>query len=232
MADRFVVPEGFRFVGRTFEEYCRLFGLDPSSLRAQSVLDCPGGPGSFAAVAGTLAERVVAVDPMYGESVTDLQTVCRDAVEQTVAQLRRKRDQFVWGLYGDPETRGRYLRAAAERFLADYALNPGRYLQAGLPDLPFESDAFDLALSANLLFLYDDRLSERFHIDALIELSRVADGAVRVFPLHSLDGTRSRFVDPVVDRLRDTGRTARFESVPYEFQPEATEALVVTEPAQ
>ncbi|AEM57900.1 S-adenosylmethionine (SAM)-dependent methyltransferase [Haloarcula hispanica N601] len=232
MADAFEVQEEFRFLGRTFAEYCRLFGLDPSSLGGHSVLDCPGGPGSFTAVASTLANSVVAVDPMYGRTVTDLQTICHDAVEQTVAQLQAQREAFVWSEYGNPATRGRYLRAAAERFLADYARHPGRYVQAGLPELPFESDAFDIVLSANLLFLYDDRLDEQFHADAMLELARVARTEVRVFPLHSLDGSRSAFVDPVRNRVEDAGLTTRFESVPYEFQPGATEALVVTDPAQ
>ncbi len=116
MADAFEVQEEFRFLGRTFAEYCRLFGLDPSSLGGHSVLDCPGGPGSFTAVASTLANSVVAVDPMYGRTVTDLQTICHDAVEQTVAQLQAQREAFVWSEYGNPATRGRYLRRPPSGF--------------------------------------------------------------------------------------------------------------------
>ena len=228
MSRRFDVEDAFLFVGRTFEEYCRMFGLDPTALAGRSVLDCPGGPGSFSAVASQVAERAVAVDPMYGRSVETLEGVCYDAVERTVSQLQAKRNLFVWDEYGDPETRGRYLRAAAERFLADYATVPGRYVRAGLPDLPFESNAVDLVLSANFLFLYDDRLDELFHVDALLELARVAREEVRVFPLHSLDRERSRLVESVVERVRQRGLSVRFESVPYEFQPGATETLVVT----
>jgi hypothetical protein len=115
----------------------------------------------------------------------------------------------------------------AERFLADYATHPERYVASALPDLPFADDAFDLTLSANLLFLYDDRLEEGFHHEAMAELSRVTDGEVRVFTLASLDRERSEFVEPVVERLRADGHGVEFREVPYEFQPGATEMLVV-----
>lgn len=228
--ETFEVDSEFLFVGRTFEEYCRMFGLEPATLAGRTVLDCPGGPSSFAAVAAEVAERAVAVDPMYGPPAERLRDVCLDAVERNVTQLREKRDMFVWDEYGDVATRGRYLRAAAERFLADYAHHPGRYLQAGLPDLPLATDAVGLALSGNLLFLYDDRLAERFHVDALLELARVAR-EVRVFTLHSLDRQRSPYVESVLTAAREAGLDARTEPVDYEFQPGATEALVLPDTA-
>jgi hypothetical protein len=225
---QFEVNEDIRFIGRTFREYCRMFGLDAGALAGQSVLDCPGGPGSFTAVAAWIADRAVAVDPIYGPPVAELAPVCTGAVERTVAQLQADPDRFVWDEYGDPETRGRYLRAAAERFLADYGHHPGRYLRGALPTLPLATDSVDVALSGNLLFLYDDRLDADFHVDALLELARVAREEVRVFPLHSLDRDESSLVEPTVDRLRERGLTVDRRPVPYEFQPNATETLVVS----
>lgn len=163
---------------------------------------------------------------MYGPSAGALAAPLADAVERTVAQLREKRDLFVWDYYGDPETRGRFQRAAAERFLADYAAHPGRYVVGALPELPLADDTADLALVGNLLFLYDDRLDGAFHEAALRELARVA-AEVRVFPLASLDGERSGLVAPVVGALRAEGFAAGTRSVPYEFQPGATEMLVL-----
>lgn len=129
---------------------------------------------------------------------------------------------------GDPETRGRYQRAAYERFLADYATHPGRYVAGALPDLPLSSNAVDLALVGNLLFLYDDRLDQAFHEAALRELARVAR-EVRVFPLASLSRERSNLVTPVAASLRADGLDTALRSVPYEFQPGATEMLIVEE---
>jgi SAM-dependent methyltransferase len=224
---RFRVEAEFLTIGRTFAEYRWMFDLAAGDLNGRAVLDCGGGAGAFTAAAAELAGRAVAADPLYGPPAATLEPELSAAVETNVAQLREKRDLFVWDVYGDVETRGRYLRAATERFLADYAANPGRYVAAAVPSLPFVAGAFDLALVANLLFLYDDRLDLAFHLAAVRELVRVA-GEVRVFPLSSLDATRSVLVDPFVDRLRADGLSARFESVPYEFQPGATEMLVVT----
>lgn len=227
-AARFVVEPSTLFLGRTFAEYARMFDLDPATLRDRSVLDCPGGPSSFVAVLASIGGTCRAVDLQYGPGAETLESRCQDAIERTMAQLREKRDLFVLDEYGDVETRGRYLRAAAERFLADYAHHPGRYLPGALPDVPFAGGEFDLVLSGNFLFLYDDRLDRDFHLAALRELCRVG-GEVRVFPLSSLDRTRSALVEPVVEDLRAEGYAAAFRSVPYEFQPGATEMLVVRE---
>jgi SAM-dependent methyltransferase len=226
VSDRFEVEEPFRFVGRTFTEYRRMFGLDPTSLAGRRVLDCPGGPGSFTAVAATLGADPVAVDPAYGPPTDVLADRCRDAVARTVRQLRTAPENFVWAEYEDPDHRGRYLRAAAERFLADYRAHPGRYPRAGLPDLPFRDDTFDLAVSGNLLFLYDDRLDRAFHRAALLELARVAR-EVRVFPLASLDGERSSLLEPLLGTLRERGLDATLRTTRYEFQPGATTVLVL-----
>jgi len=228
MADEtFEVEREFLFIGRTFEEYLALFGLDRTDLTGP-ILDCPGGPSSFTAVASALDVDVRAVDPMHEQSLGALERECRASIERNVDQLHDKQDLFVWDYYGDVATRGRYLRAAAERFLTDYAQHPDRYVAAGLPNLPFADDTFALTLSGNLLFVYDDRLDRAFHEAALRELLRVTDGEVRVFPLASLDRTRSDYVEEVVGTLRAEGVSATFEPVDYEFQPGATEVLRLT----
>lgn len=225
--EMFEVDDDFAFLGRTFAEYRRMFDLSVESLRGKAVLDCPGGPGSFTAVAAEIADSVTAVDPVYGPPSNELESLCRRSVAENVTQLGEKSDLFVWDYYPDVQTRGRYQRAAAERFLADYQHHPGRYFDSALPDLPFADDAFDLTLSANFLFLYDDRLDESFHHDAMAELLRVTSGEIRVFTLASLDRMRSDYVAPVVERLRAEGYGVEFREVPYEFQPGATEMLVV-----
>jgi len=226
----FEVADDFLTIGRTFAEYRRMFDLTAADLAAKVILDCGGGAGAFTATAAELAAEAVAVDPLYGPPPDALEPELDAAIEYNVDQLREKRDLFVWEFYGDVDTRGQYLRAAAERFLADYATHSERYVAGRLPDLPFEADSADLALVANLLFVYDDRLDREFHASALRELARVARDEVRVFPLASLDRTRSAFVEPVTEALRADGHAVSLREVPYEFQPGATEMLVV-EPA-
>lgn len=226
-SEKFEVDREFLFIGRTAEEYCALFGLDPGDLADGPILDCPGGPSSFTAVASAFGTDVRAVDPMYEHTLGELESECRDAIERNVSQLREKRDLFVWDYYGDVDTRGRYLRAAAERFLTDFAQHPDRYVAAGLPALPFADDTFELTLSGNLLFVYDDRLDRAFHEAALRELLRVTVGEVRLFPLASLDRTRSAYVDELVETARAAAARVEFRDVDYEFQPGATEMLSI-----
>jgi ubiquinone/menaquinone biosynthesis C-methylase UbiE len=224
--DRFEVETDCLTIGRTFAEYRRMLDLAPATLAGQTVLDCGGGAGAFTATANALGADATAVDPLYGPPAAELEPGLAEAVERNVDQLREKRDLFVWDHYGDVDTRERYLRAAYERFLADYAHHPERYVEGALPDLPLDTGSVDLAVVTNLLFLYDDRLDLDFHVAALRELARVAD-EVRVFPTHSLERGESVYVDECLEALRSDGADAYLGTVPYEFQPGATEMLVV-----
>lgn len=219
--EAFEVEEEFLLIGRSYEEYAAMFDLDTPD---GPVLDCGSGVGSFVAEARERGIAAVGADVAYTASRATLEAGAAAARERNTAQLREKHDSFVWEFYGDLETRAAYLRRANERFLADYPEGP--YVAAGVPDLPFRDDAFALALSANLLFLYDDRLDLDFHVAALRELARVAE-EVRVFPLASLDRTRSAYVRPCLDRLRASGHEPELREVDYEFQPGATTMLVV-----
>jgi len=228
MADnRFEVETDCLTIGRTFAEYRRMLDLSPETLSGETVLDCGGGAGAFTAMASTLGADAVAVDPLYGPPAAELEAGLDEAVERNIAQLREKRDLFVWDYYGDVDTRERYLRAAYERFLADYAHHPERYVDGALPELPLDTASVDLAVVTNLLFLYDDRLDGDFHVAALRELARVAREEVRVFPLESLERERSGYVVETTDALRADGHAVETREVPYEFQPGATEMLVV-----
>jgi len=79
-----------------------------------------------------------------------------------------------------------------EDFLADYPAgrSEGRYVDAGLPSLPFEDNRFELALCSHLLFFYSEQLSLDFHVQAVRELCRVA-GEARIFPVLELEARES-----------------------------------------
>jgi hypothetical protein len=97
-----------------------------------------------------------------------------------------------------------------------------------VPDLPFETDAFSLALSANFLFLYGDRLDYEFHLASLRELARAAADEVRIFPLAALDTEPYDRLEDVMTTLRQEGYRVDTRTVPYEFQQGVDEMLVVT----
>ncbi|MFC7194994.1 hypothetical protein ACFQL4_10565 [Halosimplex aquaticum] len=64
--EKFEVADDFLTIGRTFAEYRRMFDLGAEDLADREILDCGGGAGAFTATAAELAERAVAVDPLYG----------------------------------------------------------------------------------------------------------------------------------------------------------------------
>ena len=209
--------------GRTAEEYRAFLNLDDVSPWTR-ILDCGGGPASFAAERNAIGQTVVAADPIYALTAREL----GDAFQAAIAPIRRgmelARDRFVWDYYRSPEQVLVMRKAAFDRFSRDRAeAPPGRYVDASLPVLPFKDDAFDLATCSHLLFLYSAQLSLRFHIDALREMLRVAP-EVRVFPLLDLDGRPSGHIDAVTTALSDIAVIAR-DPVAFEFQKGAREML-------
>jgi hypothetical protein len=226
MSDQQYEIEEFACIGRTLAEYRRMFDLDLDAWAGRRVLDCPAGACSFVAEAGEHGVKAVGVDHLYDRPAVALAERCAADIDTAMAALDGVEGLYRWEFYGDVDELRSYRERAASRFLHDYAHNPGRYVAAELPSLPFPDGAFDLVLSAHLCFLYDDRLSERFHHRAIRELLRVGD-ELRVFPLHGFDADRSALVEPVVQRLRADGYRTEIRSVPFEFQRGADEMLVV-----
>jgi hypothetical protein len=212
--------------GRSFVEYQQLFALTPADLERR-ILGCGDGPAAFNAEATRRGSRVVSCDPLYAFSRTDIETRIAATCDTVLEQTRRHADQFVWGHgIASIDELGEVRMRAMRTFLADYdaGKEAGRYVDAGLPSLPFADGAFDLGLCSHLLFLYSKQFDEAFHRASIRELSRVA-AEVRVFPLLALDGSRSPFVDACLADARAAGLDATIERVDYEFQRGGNEML-------
>lgn len=204
--------------GRMAAEYLAMFGLDESNLGGR-ILGCGDGPASFNAEMSARGHTVVSVDPLYAVSAASIERRVEQTFAEVMDQVRRNPDEFVWTHVPSVEELGRRRMAAMRRFLADYPRGKaeGRYVEASLPELPFEDGTFDLALSSHLLFLYSEQFDVAFHILALEEMLRVA-AEVRVFPLVQIGGTPSPHVEGVVDTFGSRGADATIELVAYEFQ--------------
>jgi hypothetical protein len=204
--------------GRSYEEYVRMFALEESDLRLR-IVGCADGPASFNAEATRRGAEVVSCDPLYAFA----EAVVRERIQLTSAEIleqtRKNAGNFVWTTIASVDELGLVRMAAMSTFLDDYerGLDERRYVAAALPDLPFPDAAFDLALCSHFLFLYSERLGADFHTAAVRELCRVAK-EVRIFPLLSLDGERSPFVETVGETLSDLGLVTSLAVVPYEFQ--------------
>jgi hypothetical protein len=204
--------------GRPFDEYVRMFGLSAGDLDGR-ILDCGGGPASFAAEATGRGHRVVACDPIYRFTADEIARRIDETYPVLVAGMEAERDRFVWTEVGSPRRHAEGRMAAMRRFLDDFpeGLREGRYVAAALPELGFADGSFDLALSSHFLFLYSVQLSLEFHLAAITEMLRVAAQA-RIFPLLDLAGAPSPHVEPVVAELGRRGHQPRIVTVPYEFQ--------------
>lgn len=211
--------------GLSFDEYGAMFALSDADLGGR-VLGCGDGPASFNAIATRRGSRVISCDPTYRWRVAELRARIEDTYEQVIDQTRRNQHEFVWDTIRSVDELGRVRMAAMQEFLRDYPLGAqeGRYIEAGLPSLPFHDGQFDLAVCSHLLFLYSSQLGEAFHHAATLELCRVAR-EVRVFPLLTLGGTPSPFVESCASDLRAAGSNVSIERVPYEFQRGGNEMM-------
>ena len=204
--------------GRTMAEYCGMFDLGERDLRGR-ILGCGDGPASFNAEMSAQGYRVVSVDPLYAFPAEAIEQRVEETYDIIMEQLARNRDDFVWTYVPSLPALGQRRMGAMRRFLADFARGKceGRYLDASLPDLPFDDNSFDLALSSHFLFLYSEQFDLGFHIVALQEMLRVAPEA-RAFPLLQIGGAPSPHIQGVMDAFTAQGIQARIEDVPYEFQ--------------
>ncbi len=214
-------------LGRSFDEYRRMFALSDGDLR-RKILGCADGPASFNAEAMQRGSRVVSCDPLYRFSGDEIRRQIETTLPEVMEQARRNAAQFVWNDIPSMEELERCRRTAMHAFLTDYeeGREQERYVDAELPSLPFADGSFDLALCSHFLFLYTEQLSESFHVQAIVEMCRVA-AEVRVFPLVALDGRPSRHTDPVAVHLEGSGLSVSVERVPYEFQRGGNQMLRV-----
>ncbi|MFD9124638.1 hypothetical protein [Kitasatospora sp. NPDC059571] len=187
-------PPATLVTSRPLDEYCAVFGLTRAVLGRLPgpVLDCPGGAAGLAAEADRIGCRVIAADPLYAVPAPQLVSLARVGRETMAAAMRDRPRLYAAPRHVRPD---KYLRSwdrARLLFSADRAANPGRYVAAELPRLPFADGAFALTLSSYLLFAYPDLFGPQEQLAGLLELVRVTDpaGEVRVHPLHDGSGRR------------------------------------------
>ena len=215
--------------GRSKKEYMEMFNLSKEDVLSKRILGCGDGPSSFNTEVDYDGGRVVSIDPLYAYTKQQIMQRIDEVAEEVMAQVRANADNFVWKNIPDAESLEHIRIEAMMEFLMDYedGLEEERYIDAELPNLPFEDNSFDMALSSHLLFLYSDHLDEAFHKAAIDEMLRVAK-EVRIFPLLTLDNKPSPHLEPVIDHLRNNGYKAEVVPTGYEFQKGADEMLQIS----
>jgi len=213
--------------GRTLQEYKDMFLLSEETLK-QEILGCGDGPASFNVEARNLGAKVTSIDPIYSFSKNQLQERIDEVAREVIEQVRTNKEDFVWKNIQDVEALYQLRMGVMKIFLEDYEEGKvlGSYQNQMLPNLDFEENRFDLALSSHFLFLYSEHLDFEFHLKAILEMLRVAK-EVRIFPLMTLKNEKSPYVEKVMEELEGLGYTAQIVKTNYEFQQGADEMLKV-----
>lgn len=213
--------------GRCLKEYKEMFSLSEVDLQGK-ILGCGDGPASFNAEVTAAGGNVVSVDPIYGFSANQIESRVNEVSHNIAQQLEINKANYIWASFKNVEDVVSSRLSAMKAFLKDYEIGiiNGRYTEASLPALPFQEKQFSLAVCSHFLFLYSSQINEEQHIKGILELCRVAK-EVRVYPLVTLDGLPSPHLAPVVNAVTAAGYSAEVIAVPYSFQKNATEMLVL-----
>jgi len=214
--------------GRSYDEYLAMFALSESDLGGK-ILSCADGPAAFNAGMRVRGRKIVSADPIYVLSPDAIRARIDATCETILQQVHKHRKDYIWDAIPTPDELRRVRMAAMETFLDDLpqGAHEGRYVAAAVPFLPFQTAAFDMALCSHFLFTYSDLLSAEFHLDAVLEMCRVAD-EVRIFPLVDTANAPSPHVDHVQRELTARGYAVSIRPVPYRFQVGGDQAMVVT----
>jgi len=213
--------------GRTLAEYRAMFMLSDEELKG-TILGCGDGPASFNAEVKALGGNVISIDPIYAFGKEQIAHRIDEVADEVMAQVRMKADDFVWENIPNPDALYTMRMQAMHTFLEDYEQGKvqGRYIHEALPTLSFKDKQFDVALSSHFLLLYSRHLDETFHMEAILEMLRVAK-EVRIFPIITLEGKRSPYLDGIMAILKTLGYLPTIEKVVYEFQKGGDEMLRV-----
>lgn len=215
-------------LGRTFDEYCRIFALDEATLQREHILDAASGVSSFCAEGRTRGYKITAADAIYHFTPDEIEWKCAQDLQDVMAKLPPIADLYVWTEFSDVQALTRQRERAYRRFLRDYREQPlSRYVPTIFPQSGFENNTFTLTLVSHLLFLYEDQLDYAFHLDTLRELLRITSGEVRIYPITNLRGERSVYVNPLMAEVALDGCDFEIVLVNYEFLKNANQMLCI-----
>ena len=211
--------------GRNYDEYVRMFDLQPDDLR-KKIIGCGDGPASFNTIANQQGGHVTSVDPIYAFSKAEIEARIEATYATVISQTEKNKEKFRWDQIGSVAALGAIRMQAMQTFLAGYEAGKQQqvYIPGSLPVLPFPDGAFDLALCSHFLFLYSDNLTYEFHVESIYEMLRIA-AEVRIFPLMNVNAERSLYLDPVLKEFQ--AKSVEIRIVNYEFQIGGNEVLII-----
>jgi hypothetical protein len=226
------MPEKLQFnkiasLGRTFEEYSKMFSLNENALKNNQVLDVASGASSFCAEANEKRINVTATDLIYDLSYKEIKNKFDNELTEVVKQLPGISHLYKWDLYKDNEDLRRQRQESFDIFFEDFKTNRKRYIFVDYPSNDFLDNQFKITLVSHFLFMWDDRLSFDFHKKTLLELARITSEEIRLFPIVNMSGKRSEYIDRLISYLNSQQLFAHIERVGYEFIKGGNQMMVI-----
>lgn len=212
-------------LGRSYAEYEAMFCLTPKDLRG-SIVGVADGVSSFNAEARSAA--IVSVDPIYRIAAKELRPQFEASMREVMGQVDESDPLWKWDYHGSLSQLKAHRRNVFERYCdhREQSHSKPRYITGALPHLPFQTNAFDLALCSHFLFLYSHLKDEAFHVAGIQEMLRIA-AELRLFPLLDLEGRESIHVHAISERFTQSGFHVSRQRVSYEFQRGGNEMMVI-----
>lgn len=131
------------FIGRTFDEYMRMFDLTKEELTGRRILDCPAGACSFTAIASQWGADVTATDIAYYYDFQQLKEKGMHDLEHAMNSMEKVQEIFVWDYFKSVTGLQSHRIQALTDCTNDMKQSPNRYVPVTLPALPFDDKQFD-----------------------------------------------------------------------------------------
>lgn len=215
-------------IGRTYNEYKRMFGITKEYLEGRNVLDVAAGVSNFCAIGNVFGIDVTAVDPIYHLMADEIEVQAKEDLDMIINQLPVNLSHYNWDFYGDIEGVRVSRMKAYQTFLRDYEKNRKNYVASEIGFLPFRDKSFNTTLVSHLMFLYEHLFSAADHISMFKELIRVTQNEIIIFPTKNLSGENCKWVDLIVNNPEFLDHTFRLEKSQFEFQKGNSLRLRVT----
>lgn len=219
--------EDIVLIGRTFEEYYKMFELKEIS-EDKKILDVASGVSSFCAKANLKGYNVTASDRIYCFSPSEIEEKCARDLELVLEKLPDVKDSYKWNYFKDIRALRKNRELAYKAFIADFEeKGNSRYINVGFPKTQFKDDQFAISLVSHFLFLYDEHLDFNFHKKTILELIRITSDEIRIFPIVNLRYKISSFVNKLMKDHEFENYEMKIKKVDYEFLKNGNEMLKI-----
>lgn len=213
--------------GHDLQDYREMFALSDHDLSG-SILEYCSGPTAFNCQMRALKHDVVSYDRLFNLEWSELKEKALHKFEEMLEAVMQNEQSFHWGEYKNPQNFAKMRRKNMDAFFDDIATDPKHHRYVGFKSMPLPSNdfAFDLALCSHYLFANDPTQDKSFHLDAIVELTRVAKEC-RIFPLCDREGQISTLIGPLLMELNQLNLGVEVRQVPYQLQDNGNAMLRV-----